>query len=110
MTQQVFKNPKGYVLVPAKPTPEMIAAGEGVEDLYRRGTPDTWAKVYRAMLVASPAIPINQEFDAELWAELYTLREAVKGPKGFSTWQDAAIHERQLRVKAEETKPTIAAL
>lgn len=42
--------PVGYVLVPIDPTPEMIAAAEEVEDLYKRGTPDTWAKVYRAMI------------------------------------------------------------
>jgi hypothetical protein len=41
-------------LVPAIATPEMIEAAEGVEDLYRRGTPETWGKVYRAMLAAAP--------------------------------------------------------
>ena len=30
-------------------TDEMIEAAEQVEDLYRRGTPDTWKKVYIAM-------------------------------------------------------------
>lgn len=35
-------------------TNEMIAAAEGVEDLYRRGTPDTWRKVYLAMRRAAP--------------------------------------------------------
>lgn len=39
--------------------------------------------------------------DAEVWAELHTLREAVKGPDGFATWQDAATAERVRRVKAE---------
>lgn len=36
-------------------TPEMIEAAEGVEDLYKRGTPDTWATVYRAMRGAAQA-------------------------------------------------------
>lgn len=30
-------------------TDEMIVAAEAVEDLYRRGTPDTWKKVFLAM-------------------------------------------------------------
>ncbi len=30
-------------------TDKMIAAAEAVEDLYRRGTPDTWRKVFLAM-------------------------------------------------------------
>lgn len=47
--------PPGYTIVPAEPTPEMIAAGDEVEDLYRRGTPATWGKVYRAMLEAALA-------------------------------------------------------
>lgn len=46
----------GWMLVPMEPTPQMIDAGQDVEDLYRRGTPDTWGKVYRAMLAASPKI------------------------------------------------------
>lgn len=32
--------------------------------------------------------------DAETWAELYRLREEVKGPDGFATWKDAAVSER----------------
>lgn len=46
--------PAGYMLVPVNATPEMIAAAEQVEDLYRRGTPETWGSVYRAMLAAAP--------------------------------------------------------
>ena len=46
--------PAGYQIVPIDPTPEMIEAGESVEDLYRRGTPNTWRKVYRQMLAAAP--------------------------------------------------------
>lgn len=38
---------------------------------------------------------------AELYAELYRLREEVKGPDGFATWKEAAIAERAARVKCE---------
>ena len=44
--------PHGFTLVPITATADMIAAAEEVEDLYRRGTPDTWAKVYRVMVAA----------------------------------------------------------
>lgn len=52
--KQLLQVPEGYTLVPVNATPEMIAAAEQVEDLYRRGTPDTWGSVYRAMLAAAP--------------------------------------------------------
>lgn len=42
-----------------------------------------------------------EQMRAEEWAELYRLREAVKGPDGFATWQEAASAERVRRVKAE---------
>jgi hypothetical protein len=35
------------------------------------------------------------------WRELFRLREAVKGPDGYATWQEAATSERVRRVKAE---------
>ena len=58
--------PVGWKLVPVEPTPEMIEAGDEVEDLYKRGTPKTWGKVYRAMLAAAPAAPAEPvAFDAE---------------------------------------------
>lgn len=37
-----------------------------------------------------------------LWAEIFRLRAQVEGPEGFKTWQDAAVHERLQRVKAEK--------
>ena len=46
--------PDGWVLVPNVPTPEMIAAGDTSLRLHRRGTPNTWGKVYRAMIAAAP--------------------------------------------------------
>ncbi len=36
------------------------------------------------------------------FVELYHLREAVKGPDGFDTWQAAAVAERVRRVNAEK--------
>jgi len=45
----------------------------------------------------------SEKFDAELWAELYTLRAAVKGPDGYTSWQDAAVDERMKRHAAERT-------
>jgi hypothetical protein len=35
-------------------TAKMIEAAESVEDLYKRGTPQTWASVYRAMRRCAP--------------------------------------------------------
>lgn len=37
-------------------TDEMIAAAEAVEDLYRRGTPYTWKKVFLAMWREMPSL------------------------------------------------------
>jgi hypothetical protein len=34
-------------------------------------------------------------------AEIHRLREAVKGPDGYASWQDAATDERIRRVRAE---------
>lgn len=46
--------------------------------------------------------PADDESDAvALWAEIWRLRAAVKGPNGYASWQDAATDERIRRVKAE---------
>jgi hypothetical protein len=37
--------------------------------------------------------------NANLWAELYRLREDVKGPEGVATWKEAAISERMKRIE-----------
>jgi hypothetical protein len=39
--------------------------------------------------------------EVDMWAEIYRLREAVKGPEGYNSWQHAATEERIRRVKAE---------
>jgi hypothetical protein len=49
----------------------------------------------------SPLLP-DENDAARLWAEIYRLREAVKGPAGFDTWQEAATDERRRRVAAEQ--------
>lgn len=36
-----------------------------------------------------------------LWAEICRLRDAVKGPDGHETWQDAAVAERVRRVRGD---------
>lgn len=41
----------------------------------------------------------NEGDPSVLWAEIIRLSEALKGPDGFATWQDAAVHERNLRVR-----------
>ena len=60
MNQENCKNliqPEVYQLV----TPEMIEAAESIEDLYKRGTPNTWKAVFLAMLAAAPAPAQAQE-------------------------------------------------
>lgn len=53
---------------------------------------------------APPPTPQGDEKDwteVDLWAEIYRLRAAVKGPEGYDSWQDAATAERIRLVKAE---------
>ena len=45
-----------WITVPVDATDEMVDAAECVEDLYRRGTPDTWRKVYKEMIANSPRL------------------------------------------------------
>ena len=33
-------------------------------------------------------------FGPDEWAELYRLREEIKGPDGYATWKDAAVAMR----------------
>ncbi|MDU9355284.1 hypothetical protein PGS10_11590 [Klebsiella sp. 141153] len=44
---------------------------------------------------------------AGVYAELYRLREEVKGPDGFDTWKDAAIAERKARVEIEKASQRV---
>jgi hypothetical protein len=76
------QEPVGWKLVPIEPTNEMIDAGNDVEDLYRRGTPETWGKVYRAMIRAVPAAqPATEES-----SETQTTSAYVKTYHGGKPW------------------------
>jgi hypothetical protein len=44
----------------------------------------------------------NENNPVRLWAEIHKLRAEAKGPDGFDTWRDAAIHQIQRASKAEE--------
>ena len=50
----------------------------------------------RMALAAMDSEPMD-----EIYAELYRLREEIKGPDGFNTWRDAAIAEKKARVELE---------
>lgn len=69
------------------------------------GVEATLAEYYAApqQAEAVPSSDLNpDEGDpVTLWAEIWRLREAVKGPDGYATWQDAATAERIRRVRAE---------
>jgi len=64
-------------------------------------------KLYASPPPAQPATPQGDEkwTEVDLWAEIYRLRAAVKGPEGYDSWQDAATAERIRRVKAEVAQP-----
>lgn len=47
---------------------------------------------------------MDSESVDEVYAELYRLREEVKGPDGFDTWRDAAIDEKKARVELERQR------
>ena len=69
------------------------------------------AEVWNRRAQPEPASPAEQDWsEPELWAEIYRLRAAVKGPDGFDSWQDAATDERIRRVRAERAlaAPSVA--
>lgn len=41
----------------------------------------------------------DNQMNPDSWAELFRLREEVKGPEGFATWKDAAISEKVKRIE-----------
>jgi hypothetical protein len=51
---------------------------------------------------AAPVAAERDPMNALDWAEYVRMQEALKGPKGYETWQDAATDERIRRVKAEK--------
>lgn len=97
MSSDDFKAPASEV---AK---ELLLRAEGM--LRSDGQSNEADAVWRAWQAVCGITPVDavpgEPVDAETWAELYRLREAVKGPKGFATWQDAAVDERHCRVQAE---------
>jgi hypothetical protein len=60
--------------------------------------------------VPSSALNPDESDSVTLWAEIWRLREAVKGPDGYATWQDAATAERIRRVRAESKQAEASAL
>lgn len=51
----------------------------------------------------APAMHLPKDAAAHsLWAEIFKLRYQIAGPDGFVTWKDAAVDERQRRVKLEQ--------
>ncbi|EOI5760228.1 hypothetical protein ACMS1L_002420 [Cronobacter turicensis] len=63
----------------------------------------TWADSIIDDVLSSVPVALRERAEpvAELYAELYRLREEVKGPNGFATWKSAAIAEKTARVKCE---------
>lgn len=53
----------------------------------------------KELLYTVPPAPVS--LPDEIYAELYQLREEVKGPDGFNTWRDAATAEKVLRLSME---------
>jgi len=93
----------------------LLHAGDSAElETYRRvlaGLPDgaidggwtaagicAYAKRLEEQVKLQPAD--QGEMGSESWAELYRLREEVKGPDGYVAWKDAAVAERLRRVSA----------
>lgn len=124
--------PLTHVLVPVdEPTDEMIdAACAAVDGMYRvdfvrayvaafahlkAGYRDEsyWCgwnaaiKSQQAEAVPSSDLNPDEGDPVTLWAEIWRLREAVKGPDGYATWQDAATAERIRRVRAESKQAEV---
>jgi hypothetical protein len=63
---------------------------------------DVWLATTEQLASSAPLVAVTDKpMDAENWAELYRLREAIKGPNGFATWQEAAEHERLARINLQ---------
>jgi hypothetical protein len=78
-----------WALVPVDSDSNMIEAAEGVEDLYKRGTPRTWAKVFRQMTAAAPDFEPAQVTDAELDAVMPLAAWDHFTPKGIALIRQA---------------------
>lgn len=65
---------------------------------------DAWEVAAAPLPPAQPThtnLDPNESDPIALWAEICRLREAIQGPDGYETWQQAATAERARRVKAE---------
>lgn len=71
----------------------------GVE--FGDGPFNRWEAPQQAEAMPSSDLNPDEGDPVTLWAEIWRLREAVKGPDGYATWQDAATAERIRRVRAE---------
>lgn len=49
----------------------------------------------------TPPLDPNESDPYILWAEIHRLNSLLKGPDGFDTWMDAAVHERRAKIAAE---------
>lgn len=58
----------------------------------------------------NPQIDPNEQDAVVLWAEIWRLRTALRGPDGYATWQDAAVAERARRIQAERSASARVAL
>lgn len=97
---------EGAAPTPAEPAHQDTApAGDLVEAVTKAimfedcGSAEDWQENTNLGVAAIKAM--SRDLNAEEWSELYRLREEVKGPDGYATWQDAALAERVGRVKAE---------
>lgn len=56
---------------------------------------------YQLRPVFAATSSCTEIMDSFAYADLHKLREEIKGPDGFPTWKDAALHERLEKVKAQ---------
>lgn len=69
-------------------TEHMLEAAEDVEDLYKRGTPNTWATVFRRMLGSADSETISADpllMEARL-RHVLQQAELVSSPRGENHW------------------------
>ncbi len=66
----------------------MLEAAENVEDLYKRGTPNTWAAVFRRMLGNADieAVPADVLLMEQRLRQVLERAEMVSSPQGDNYW------------------------
>lgn len=78
---------------------EAVPVGWFVKRKYMHSHPAFKGQHNAFPLYTAPPAPVS--VPDEIYAELYQLREEVKGPDGFNTWRDAATAEKVLRLSME---------